>query len=759
MPVSAENIAKPVNTAVQPSITSQLDTAAGQVIQDLNTNNFAGAWQTALATSPLYGTNYGAQTSDPLLSALESSKGLQELDPTKAWTPAETDAYYAALNANPVFHGQTVTGAGGGKESLGQDPYGLWGSAAGISSGGDASANISQEGVTPDVGRFAGARPSSTFLDKYGGDIAALALAVAAPEAIGAIGGLLDTGLTSGVGAALGGGSILGSAAGGIATDALAGGLYGAGAGAVKGAISGGNIGKDALVGAAVGGVGAGVGSELSSIGTPQPITNIATGLGKAEVGGLVSGALTSPSGQGTGGAGGTTLSPGVAPAVGAAVSATIDPNTGLPTTGSGSSSSPGFISGLESGLQSSLGGVGTGLAGLGSTIGSMAPYLAVGGIGIAQADAGKAADAKYANQLSTLAQPSLTQSNTLLGDYNAGKINPVDQAASTTEINQGKAILANPQLSQLSQIAQTAFADYNSGNLKPADQLQLDQSTQAAKQGVASQLAAAGITDSSVLSGQYQQIDNNAQIQKQTILNSYFATGNTAYDTWLTTTQAGNQAIVAGQAIASSSLQTELANSMAEANIGIGEMNTAITTQMQTDAAYSAQVSQLLGTLATAYAKQVAQGNTTNVNTGGAPGGGGNTTINPGGGSVPLSSTGPLTGAGAAGAAGDALANTPSISDPTLAGDISAQTIPATSQAGLNINQAGNDILSGLPNPAGSAQTTGSGSVPYITQADGTMTDPLTGEVISGGSPVNDVIAGNTSSWLSNLGGGSYYG
>ena len=738
MPVAAENIAKPVNTAVQPSITSQLDTAAGQVIQDLNTNNFAGAWQTALATSPLYGTNYGAQTSDPLLSALESSKGLQELDPTKAWTPAETDAYYAALNANPVFHGQTVTGAGGGKESLGQDPYGLWGSAAGISSGGDASANISQEGVTPDVGRFAGARPSSTFLDKYGGDIAALALAVAAPEAIGALAPALG---------------------GGVAGAAGAGAIYGAGAGAVRGAISGGNIGKDALIGATVGGVGGAVSSELTSLGTPAPVTNLATGLGKAEVGGSVSSALTSPSGQGTSGAGGTVLSPGVAPATGGSVSATIDPNTGLPTTGSGSSSSPGFISGLESGLQSSLGGVGTGLAGLGSTIGSMAPYLAVGGIGIAQADAGKAADAKYANQLSTLAQPSLTQSNTLLGDYNAGKINPVDQAASTTEINQGKAILANPQLSQLSQIAQTAFADYNSGNLKPADQLQLDQSTQAAKQGVASQLAAAGITDSSVLSGQYQQIDNNAQIQKQTILNSYFATGNTAYDTWLTTTQAGNQAIVAGQAIASSSLQTELANSMAEANIGIGEMNTAITTQMQTDAAYSAQVSQLLGTLATAYAKQVAQGNTTNVNTGGAPGGGGNTTINPGGGSVPLSSTGPLTGAGAAGAAGDALANTPSISDPTLAGDISAQTIPATSQAGLNINQAGNDILSGLPNPAGSAQTTGSGSVPYITQADGTMTDPLTGEVISGGSPVNDVIAGNTSSWLSNLGGGSYYG
>ena len=210
MPVAAENIAKPVNTAVQPSITSQLDTAAGQVIQDLNTNNFAGAWQTALATSPLYGTNYGAQTSDPLLSALESSKGLQELDPTKAWTPAETDAYYAALNANPVFHGQTVTGAGGGKESLGQDPYGLWGSAAGISSGGDASANISQEGVTPDVGRFAGARPSSTFLDKYGGDIAALALAVAAPEAIGA----LAPALGGGVAGAAGAGAIYGAGAG-----------------------------------------------------------------------------------------------------------------------------------------------------------------------------------------------------------------------------------------------------------------------------------------------------------------------------------------------------------------------------------------------------------------------------------------------------------------------------------------------------------------------------------------------------------------
>ena len=724
-------------TVTQPSLTSQIDTAAGTVIADLNKNNFAGAWQTALATSPLYSTNYGAQTTDPLLAALESSTGLKELDPTKVWTKAETDAYYAALQANPVFHGQTVTGAGGGKESLGQDPYGLWGSAAGITSGSDAAANISQEGLTPDVGRFAGAKPSTSFLSKYGPDIAALALAVAAPEAIPAIEGAI--GATGVVGAA------------------EAGALYGAGAGAIKGAVSGGNIGKDALVGAAVGGVGAGVGSELSSIGTPQPITNIATGLGKAEVGGLVSGALTSPSGQGTGGAGGTTLSPGVAPAVGAAVSATIDPNTGLPTTGSGSGSSTtgsSFGSDLLTGLETSLGGTS-----LGGVIGGMAPYLAVAGVGLEQAKTGEAQAANYSATQQKLAQPSITASNTLLSNYNQGIINPVDAAASKTEIAQGNKILSDPNLASLSSIAATAFSDYNSGTLKPGDQLQLDQSTQAAKQGVAAQLAAAGITDSSVLSGQYQQIDNNAQIQKQTILNGYFATGNTAYDKWLTTTQAGNAAIVAGQKIASDSLQTELTNSMAEANIGIGEMNTAIQTQMTTDAAYAAQVSQLLGTLATAYAKSVAAGNTTNVNVGGGGAGGtqgGGAGAGAPGGSVPLSSTGPMTPLGATNAAGSA-ANV----DPSLSGDIAAQTIPATATNPLDIQAAGQAGLSDLtiPNVNIPGDATGSGSVPYIINSDGTMTDPMTGAVISGSSPVNDVISGNTSSWLSDLGGSSYYG
>ena len=747
------------STPSQATITSDTDTAAAQVIQDLNTNNFAGAWQTALSTSPLYGTNYNTQTTDPLLSALESSSGLQELDPTKQWTASETDAYYAALQENPVFHGQTVKGEGGGTESLGQDPYGLWGSASGITSGSDAAANLSQEGVTPDVGRFAGAKPSTSFLDKYGADIVMLAAAVAAPEAIPAIEGVIG--------------------AEGVAGAVEAGAIYGGAVGATKGAITGGNIGEDALIGAAVGGVGSGVSSELSSLGTPSGVSNLAGGVAKAETGALVSGALTSPSGQGTSGAGGTTtaLSPGVAPAAGATAGATavstpnpistIDPVTGLQettpapsdSTSTSTSTTPGFISGLESGLGSSLGSTGGNLLNtLGQDIGGMAPYLAVAGVGIEQANTGEAQAATYSQEQQNLAQPAITQSNTLLNQYNAGTIDPLSQAQSTSEIAQGNAILNNPQMSQLSTIAQTAFADYASGNLKPADQTQLDQNTAAAKQQVASQLAAAGITDSSVLAGQYQQIDNNAQIQKQTILNSYFATGTSAYDTWLQTTTEGQQTIQQGMAVASNALQTELANSMAEANIGIGEMNTAITTQMQTDAEYANQVSTLLGTLATAYAKSVA-GTATSGGGTSAPGGG-TTIVNPGG-SVPLSSTGPLTGVGATNAAGTALANTPSISDPSLAGDISAQTIPATSTNAMDIQQAGNDILSSTPNPAGTADVTGSGSVPYIMNADGTMTDPVTGAVIGGSTAdtTASAITGSSSSWLSDLGGGSYYG
>jgi hypothetical protein len=504
-------------------------------------------------------------------------------------TPSETEAQYAAE----------------------------WDAAAGEAAKGSLSNYLSGVGETiagvAELGALFVAPELDAAIGGIGGAVAAGALTGADTSALSTeaqgktptLGGLAEGALIGGAGGALAYGAAPATSAltsSGVpapVSSALVKGASGALVGGVEGDLSGKGIGEGAELGA-IGGAASGLASGLGSeAGLSTGQSSFIGGLAKSGVTELASSTLTSPSGSGATGASPT----------GATVSTPADqiqPSLATPLT---SATTP-TLSG-----SSSLGTLGTAAAAGGlsslipsaSTVGGMAPYLAVGAIGLEQANAGEEQAAQYSQTQQNLAQPAISESNTLLSNYQSGKINPIDQTASTTQIAQGQAMLNNPNLASLSSIAQTAFANYNSGTLNAADALTLQQNTDAAKQQVASQLAASGITDSSVLAAQYAQIDNNAQIQKQTMLNNYFNTGNTAYNQWLTTTEAGNAAIVAGQQIASQSLQTELANSMAEANIGIGEMNTAISTQMQTDAEYAAQVSQLMGTLATAYAKSVA--------------------------------------------------------------------------------------------------------------------------------------------------------
>src|SRR5208337_3695480 len=220
-----------------------MNAATNTVVSDLNSNNFLGAWNTAESTDKYFGTpTNDAATKDPLLQLMESSSGLQALDPTKNWNAQTNAQYYSALGQS-----QGYTGA----NDLGKNPYGLWGSGAATQNGTDSRANVAQAGATPDVERFAGAKPTTSFLGKYGADIAMVALAIAAPEAAGALVGAMDTALS----ATATGGALLGSAATGVAESALAGGIVGAGSGALMGELTGGNVGKDALLGAVGGGV------------------------------------------------------------------------------------------------------------------------------------------------------------------------------------------------------------------------------------------------------------------------------------------------------------------------------------------------------------------------------------------------------------------------------------------------------------------------------------------------------------------------
>jgi hypothetical protein len=627
------------------------DAAAGVAVADINSGNYLGAWEAAEGTASLYNTNSTSVTTDPLLQAMESSSGLEALDPSKKWTASDVQAYYGALEKSPGYSNGNL---------LGKNPYGLWGNGADLTNGADAQTNESTAGdnTAPDVERFAGSRPETSFLGKYGEDIALLVAAVVAPELIGVIapeiaagavaaGVGADTAATVGtvaagavvgagesaaiaggygqnlgkaaelgaVGGAVGGAEIGGSSsavsqaesafgeetgAGTLASDVAVQGGLGAAAGAAKGEISGTGALKGAEVGLAVGGIG----GAVQASGITNTIGKTATGVGTKLATTAAADALTSDksgsSSPGSSNGSSTGLSAGVAPL--AAGAALADSTAAAPTT---------FSDGLGQGLDSSFGlnSAGTVLGNLGTLTGQVAPYAAVAAVGEAQAKAGQAEDAKFSQQQQALAQPSISESNQLLNQYNTGTLTPAQQQVVTSGEQQGQSLIDSA--ASLSTIAQTAFSNYNSGTLKPADQTALDQQTAAQKQQVAQQLASAGITDSTILAAQNQQIDNNAQIQKQNILNGYFSTGNQAYDTWLQSTTQGQQTIQAAQMYASTSLQTTLQNSMQEAGIGIGEMNTAITTQMQTDQKYADQVSTLLGNLAQAYSKQYASGGT----------------------------------------------------------------------------------------------------------------------------------------------------
>ena len=268
----------------QQTLAQELAPYQQTAISDLNSGNYSGALQAGIDSGKLYNTNYNSVTTDPLLADLETSSGLQQLDPTKTWTPTDIQNYYNAFNTNSTFHGTSG-------ESLGKNPYGTWGDGAHVANGSDAAANIAAQGdnSAPDLARFVGARPTQSFLQKWGAPLVAAASAVLAPEALPALAGVLGGGTAAAVGA---------------------GALYGAGTGALGAGVSGGNIGKSALLGGVGGGIGGGLAatgatsgaeSALTDVaGVPQPIANgVVQGAEGAGIGALKSAIAGGNVGQG----------------------------------------------------------------------------------------------------------------------------------------------------------------------------------------------------------------------------------------------------------------------------------------------------------------------------------------------------------------------------------------------------------------------------------------------------------------------------
>jgi hypothetical protein len=616
--------------AQQESEFNKENTAINTVSTDLANNDYSGAITAAEMGANWTATPESASMDNPVLQALMTPAGLQSLDPSKQWTAANDTALFKAIFAsNP--------------NALGANEYGQWGNPA------DAASDAAKAaaGGAPNIQADLGARQSEgNALEKATPYINAAELAViggfaAAPLTAAAGGGALGAGVA---GAEIGAGSTAitdveegkavtagsvgeGAAVGALTAEAkpltgalsneissttglgstasgvLAGGLTGAGLGAAKGALTGTGA-ESSAVGGAVGGAvvggvsGSGLQQSITDTTGSSVVGNVATNAAAGELTNIAGSTLTSPSGQSattTSGESVSTPNP-----VGASPTSTSsDPLASAPSVAS-TPAPASFGTDIVNGITSTLGG-----GSLGTSLGTLAPYAAVAGIGEAQAAAGQKQDAAAAQTQENLAAPAIGESSTLLGNYNSGTLNSADQAVVNTGIAQGQSTIASAN--GLSAIAQTAFANYNNGTLTAGDQAALDAQTAAAKQQVAQQLSSAGITDSTILAAQYQNIDNQALISKQNTLNGYFATGNSAYDSWLTATTEGQATITAAQTFASTSLNNYLTQSMNEANIGMGEMNTAIQTQMQTDQEYAAQVSTLLGTLATSYAKQIA--------------------------------------------------------------------------------------------------------------------------------------------------------
>lgn len=328
----------------------------------------------------------------------------------------------------------------------------------------------------------------------------------------------------------------------------------------------------------------------------------------------------------------------------------TIDPSTltqtpGLPDFGSMSNTdlssylgSPDFTN-LLSGLSSVAGGGGaSGVKSSGAASGSwldqllssfggagasgLGPYAATAGIGIYEAKQAQKDAAAKANELKGLGTPLLDQGKSLLDQYKSGTLRPEQQKLVDFTTEQGQNLIQSG--SALSAIAQQAFQDYQAGKLPAADEKRLQDQVAAQKQAVRQRLGSAGITDSTVLTGQDQLIDDQAMQQRQQLLDARFATGNTAYDQWLKSTEAGQQLQLQGQQFASQAFEQMLNDSLGFSQAGMEPVAQSIALAMQSDKDLSESITQLLGNLASAYAYTVAGPGNAQGGAGGAAAGGG---------------------------------------------------------------------------------------------------------------------------------------
>jgi hypothetical protein len=395
---------------------------------------------------------------------------------------------------------------------------------------------------------------------------------------------------------------------------------------------------------------------------------------------------------------------------------------TGVPSVDSTAGNVPsGSDSSGGSWWQNLLGGVGSTLAGVGSNLAGVAPYAGVAAIGLNQAKATQKQNEARAKQLADLGGPYTAAGQALLKQFQAGQIRPDQQAVADLAKTSGQTLIDSG--SGLSAIAQSAYKDYQAGKLPQADEQRLADQTASQKQQLRARLG--NITDSSILAGYDAQIDNQANINRQDLLDKRFATGNQAYDEWLKSTTEGQQLKLQGAEFASKALDNMLSQSLSLSAEGMQPVEASIQLAMQSDTQLSSQVNELMGNLAAAYA-YTASGPGRSGSAGGGAGAAG------GAGSLMKSIIGTgkslysgyesLFGASTAASAGSAVAG--------LGADLAAST--ATAEAGVAADVAASNSAWLASSAAAGSEAAGGAAAGGAAAAGG---EAAAGEGVSAGA------------------------
>lgn len=252
-----------------------------------------------------------------------------------------------------------------------------------------------------------------------------------------------------------------------------------------------------------------------------------------------------------------------------------------------------------------------------GAYSGALSPLAMTGiaeGIGLLGAGYAQHQSNQTIAPLSGAAGPYIGAGQTLLNRGMNNQLTPQQSNVVNTSQQQGK-VLINAA-SPVGQIAQGLFQQYQSGNLKPGDQAQLDQQVASAKAQIAQSLGPN--VDSTTLQTYYDQIDQQALITKGKMLDQYMATGNAAFDTWSTTTQAGQKAILAGQEFAVTSIDNTFQQAFQSGQIG----GTLISDAVHATLSSNQQLAKSFGDMTSNLAKAYALAQYANAASGGGGGG-----------------------------------------------------------------------------------------------------------------------------------------